>query len=137
MLEDHDHAVARVNDFPGKRLEHDPRDAWGDTPFGWVWPSVRISFFVLQVALLEQLLRPRLQGRVLIREKASMILGYEPYSGEVRCGGSCLGLEHSCVFRRLGKNHGRESQQRRREDQSSAIISHLKYHRTPKRLPPI
>src|SRR5260370_5455857 len=53
ILVDHYHPIARVNDFPGKRLQHDPRNPGWDAPLSWVWPSVRIGFFVLQIALLE------------------------------------------------------------------------------------
>ncbi len=123
VLEDHYHTIARVNDFPGKRLQHDSRDSRRDTPLGWVWASVRISLGVLHVALLEHSFCPRLQWRVLLREKASMILGYEPNSRKVRPGGGSPGFCLSRVLCRLGKNYGRESQRRRRENQSHEMIS--------------
>src|SRR5467141_464956 len=124
VFEDHDDTVAGVNDFPGKRLQHDSWNAGRDTPLDGVWPAVGISRVVLDVALLYQRLGPWLERWVLLREKVSMVLRYKPNSREVRRGGSRMGLYRSRALCRLGNCNGRKSQCCRRENHSDEKISH-------------
>src|ERR1700704_360313 len=124
VFEDHDDTVAGVNDFPGKRLQHDSWNAGRDTSLDGVWPAVRISGVVLDVALLQQRLGPWLEWWIFFGKKSSMVLGYKPNSREVRRGGSSTGLCRSRMLCRLGNRNGRKSQCCRRENQSHQKISH-------------